>query len=102
MEIERYYELVNSGQQENPLAKFTGPIATNLEETVDIAMQAHSKVDIDTHTLANRKKIAEKFHKKADTLTPRVKQSLELLANRDVVVIESAHQPSFFSLNRKC
>ena len=62
-------------------------------------MQSHSKVDIDTHTLSNRKKIAdiaERFHRKADTLTSRVTHSLELLANRDVVVIESAHQPSLF------
>jgi hypothetical protein len=66
---------------------------------VDIATQAHSKIEINIHTLSNRKKIAEiaeRFHKKADTLTPRVKHSLELLANRDVVVIESAHQPSLF------
>jgi hypothetical protein len=77
----------------------------NLKEAVDIATQAHSKVDIDTHTHANRKKIAEiaeRFHKKAGTLTSGVKQSLELLANRDIVVIESAHQPSLFPLNEKC
>jgi hypothetical protein len=99
MEIGRYYELVSSGKQENPLATLTGPIAANLKEAVDIATQAHSKIEINIHTLSNRKKIAEiaeRFHKKADTLTPRVKHSLELLANRDVVVIESAHQPSLF------
>ena len=99
MEIERYYESISSGKQENPLAKHTGPIATNLKETVDIAMQSYSEIDIDNHTLENRIKIAkisEQFHKKADTLTPKVKHSLELLANKDVVVIESAHQPSFF------
>jgi hypothetical protein len=99
MQIERYYELVSSVKQENPLAELTGAIATNLEEAVDIATQAHSKVDLNNHTLSNRKKIAkitEIFHKKAGTLTFRVKQSLELLANRDVVLIESAHQPTLF------
>ena len=77
MEIESYYELVSSGQQENPLAGLTGTIAANLKEAVDIATQVHSKVDIDNHTLLNRKKIAnisERFHKRADTLTPIVKQ----------------------------
>jgi hypothetical protein len=99
MEIERYYELVSTGKQENPLAELTGPIATNLKEVVDIAMQSHSKIDINTHTHANRKNIAEiseRFHKKVDTLTPKVKQSLELLTTKDVVLIESAHQPSLF------
>jgi hypothetical protein len=72
---------------------------------VDIAMRSHSKIEINNHTLSNRKKIAEiseRFHKKAGTLTSGVKQSLELLANRDIVVIESAHQPSLFPLNEKC
>ena len=99
MEIERYYELISSGKQENPLAKLTGPTATNLKEAVDITMQFYSEIDIDNHTLANRRKIAEiseQFHKRANTLTPKVKQSLELLANNDVIVIESAHQPSLF------
>jgi hypothetical protein len=99
MEIGRYYELVSTEKQENPLVKFTGPIAANLKEVVDIAMESHSKIEINTHTHANRKKIAEiaeGFHKNAGTLTPRVKQSLELLVNRDVVLIESAHQPSLF------
>lgn len=99
MEIERYYESISSGKQGNPLAKFTGPIATNLKEAVDIAIQSYSKIEIDNPTLANRKKIAEvseKFHRHADTLTPGVKQSLELLTNKEVVLIESAHQPSLF------
>ena len=99
MEIERYYELISSGKQENPLTKLTGPIATNLKEAVDIAIQSYSKMGIDNRTLSNRKKIAEiaeRFHKRADTLTTIVKQSLELLANKDVIVIESAHQPSLF------
>jgi hypothetical protein len=99
MDIERHYELVGSGKQENPLAKLTGPIATNLNEAIDIALQSYSKIEIDDHTLENREKIAdvsEQFHKKADTLTPPVKESLELLANKDVVAIECAHQPSLF------
>jgi hypothetical protein len=99
MEIESYYEFVSKEKQENPLAELTGPIAVNLKEVVDIAMESHSKIEIDTHTHSNRKKIAEiaeGFHKNAGTLTPRVKHSLELLANRDVVLIESAHQPTLF------
>lgn len=99
MEIETYYELTSTEKQGNPLAKFTGPIATNLKEAVDIAIQSYSKIEIDNPTLANREKIAEvseKFHRHADTLTPWVKQSLELLTNKDTVVIESAHQPSLF------
>lgn len=99
MEIERYYESISTEKQENHLAKFTGPIATNLKEAVDITMQSYSKIEMDNQTLANRKKIAvisEQFHKRADTLTPKVEQSLELLTNKDTVVIESAHQPSLF------
>lgn len=99
MEIGRYYELICSGKRENPLTKFTGPIATNLKETVNIAMQSYSKIDIDNYTLANRlkmAKISEQFHKRAGTLTFKVKQSLELLTNKDTVIIESAHQPSLF------
>lgn len=99
MEIERYYESISSGKQENPLAKFTGPIAANLKEAVDIAIQSYSELDIDSHTLAKRKKIAEiaeRFHKRADTLTTKVEKSLELLDNKDVVLIESAHQTSLF------
>ena len=99
MEIERYYELIGSGKQENHLAKFTGPIATNLKEAVDIAMQSYSKIDIDNHTLANRRKIAEiarLFHKRAGTLTDKVEKSLEMMVNKDVVLIESAHQTSLF------
>ena len=99
MEIEEYYKLISSKKQENFLAEFTGPIAINLKEVVDIAMQSHSKILIDGHTRSNRIKIAkisEKFHRKANTLTPKVRYSLELLANKDVVIIESAHQPTLF------
>ena len=99
MEIERYYESISTGKQENPLAKVTGPIATNLKEAVDITIQSYSKIGMGNQTLANREKIAEiseQFHKRADTLTHKVKQSLELLTNKEVVLIESAHQPSLF------
>ena len=99
MEIERYYETLSLGKQENTLAKLTGPIATNLKEAVDIAIQSYSKISINNHTHANRKKIAkiaEIFHKRANTLTPKVKQSLELLMDKDAVVIEAAHQPVIF------
>jgi len=99
MEIETYYELVALRQQENEITKFTGPIVINLKEAANIAEQFYSKIDVDNHTLSNRQKIAklaEKFHIQANTLTKEVKYSLQLLADRETLVIESAHQPTLF------
>lgn len=99
MKIEKYYELVGSGQQENVLDIFTGPIVVNLNEAAKVAEKFYSKIEVDEHTLSNRieiAKISKKFHERANTLTEEVEISLELLTKRKTVVIESAHQPSLF------
>ncbi|MDY6865409.1 MAG: hypothetical protein SVY15_05490 [Halobacteriota archaeon] len=99
MDIESYYKSVGAEKGNNPLKSLTGPITSNLEETVDVTSETYLNLDIDDHTLDNRRKIAEiteKFHKDSDTLTEGVGESIELLEDKDTLVIETAHQPTLF------
>lgn len=99
MKVEKYYKSIALEQQENILTKYTGQIIKNLRQGIIIAEQFHSKINVDDNTLSNRleiAKISEEFHKNANTLTDGVRQSLELLSDRDTIIIESAHQPSLF------
>lgn len=53
--------------------------------------------------LSKRRKYArlsEEFHRKADTLTPAVKQTLEDLQEEDTLLLESGHQPNPFPYAR--
>ena|GEM_PF-5181766 len=99
MNIESYYKCVGSEKEDNSLEALTGPIASDLKETLEIASKTYLCLDIDNHTLDNRRKIAEiseKFHKDSNTLTQNVKESIKSLKDKNTLVIETAHQPTLF------
>ena len=99
MNIESYYKSVGSEKVDNSLESLTGPIASDLKETLAIASETYLQLDIDNHTLDNRIKIAEiseKFHKDSNTLTQNVKESIKSLKDKNTLVIETAHQPTLF------